>query len=180
MTYSICSKSFGRGPWSWPVSFSCPNTAGSPQTLRNKGFLFQSASKIAARTTARTLSSCKGPCHGQTRARHEKHFKNKTTIHAEAAEPNRKIMVFLQKKGFFPQKMRFSCREMPFSEPPIWGWQKGVVPICSDFFRFAFLVCGNTPICSDLFRFAPISSNLFREPIRTDQGISNPFLPTPF
>ena len=66
-----------------------------------------------------------------------------------------------------------------FSEPPVWGRQKGVTPTCSDFpvfFRFV-------PICvpgpgfreyPDLFRFVPISSDLFS----TNQG--NPFLPTPF
>ena len=43
-------------------------------------------------------------------------------------------------------------------EPPLWVRQKGVTPICSDFFRFL-------PICApcfreipDVFRFAPFSS----------------------
>ena len=49
------------------------------------------------------------------------------------------------------------------SEPPIWGRQKGILPICSDLFLVA-----NTPISSVLFRFV----------FRTNQG--NPFLPTPF
>ena len=67
------------------------------------------------------------------------------------------------------------------SEPTLWGRQKGVTPICSDFFVFFRCV----PICTpcfreypDLFRFAPISSALFRFVFRTNQG--NPFLPTPF
>ena len=37
-------------------------------------------------------------------------------------------------------------------ETPIWGQQRGVTPICSNFpvfFRFVFLVFSNTPICSD-------------------------------
>ena len=74
--------------------------------------------------------------------------------------------------------------EPAISEPPVWVHQKGVTPICSDFpnfFRFL-------PICvpcfleyPDLFRFvpiAPISSDLFSEQIRTNQG--NTLLPTPF
>ena len=80
------------------------------------------------------------------------------------------------------------------SEPPSWGRQKGVTPICPNLFRFPRFL----PICSDLrslfseiprfvpifsvfFRFAPFSSDLsdlFSEQIRTNQG--NPFLPTPF
>ena len=43
--------------------------------------------------------------------------------------------------------------------PPIWGRQKGVTPICSDFpvfIRFAFLVFWSAPICSNLLRFLPI------------------------
>ena len=68
---------------------------------------------------------------------------------------------------------------MSKSEPPIWGQQKGVTPICSDLFRFArFLpICSDLrslfsgmprflPICSDLLRFLPICSDLFSEQIR--------------
>ena len=74
------------------------------------------------------------------------------------------------------------------SEPPIWGRQNGVTPMCSDLFDFPrFLpICSDLRslfsgiprfvlICSDLLRFLPICSDLF---FRTDQG--NPFLPTPF
>ena len=52
------------------------------------------------------------------------------------------------------------------SEPPIWGRQNGVTPICSDLFRFPFFfrfvpICGPCfRECPDLFRFAPISSDL--------------------
>ena len=70
----------------------------------------------------------------------------------------------------------------PASEPPIWGRQKGVTPICSDFpvfFRFV-------PICApcfreypDLFRFAPISSDLLI--FRTSQNKSGrPLSADPF
>ena len=45
---------------------------------------------------------------------------------------------------------------VPDSQPPIWGHQKGVAPICSD-----------------LLRFLPICSEVLPEQIRTNQG--NPF-----
>ena len=70
--------------------------------------------------------------------------------------------------------MRRKTANSSDSEPPIWGRQKGVTPICSDLFRF-LPICApgvreSIPVCSDLFRFAPFSSDLFSE---------NPFLPTP-
>ena len=54
------------------------------------------------------------------------------------------------------------------SESLVWGRQKGVTPICSDFLRFVpiWAACfGNTPICSDLLRFPPVCSVLFSEQI---------------
>ena len=61
------------------------------------------------------------------------------------------------------------------SEPPIWGRQRGLTPICSDFpvfFGFALLVFWKTPICSTFFRFVPMC---YQSKIRANQG--NPFLP---
>ena len=63
---------------------------------------------------------------------------------------------------------------------PIWGRQRGVTLIWSDFpvfFRlFRCFPCFRE--YADLFRFAPFSSDLLSEQIRTNQG--NPLLPTPF
>ena len=74
------------------------------------------------------------------------------------------------------------------SEPPNWGGQKGVTPICSDLFRFFRFVpiCAPcfrefVPICSDLFRFVPICSVLFRFAFRTNQNKSGkPLSADPF
>ena len=47
------------------------------------------------------------------------------------------------------------------SGPPAWGRQKGVTPICSDL----------RSLCSaGIPRFAPISSDVFLEQVRTNQG----------
>ena len=69
------------------------------------------------------------------------------------------------------------------SEPPIWGRQKGVTPICSDFpvfFRFV-------PICApcfreypDFFRFVPICSVFFRFVPICFQNKSEQIRKTPF
>ena len=61
------------------------------------------------------------------------------------------------------------------SEPPVWGHQKGVTPICSNLFRFPRFL----PICSDLRslfsgipRFLPICSDFFRFVFKTNQNKS--------
>ena len=66
------------------------------------------------------------------------------------------------------------------SEPPVWGRQKGVTPICSDLFRFL-------PICSDLHslfsgipRFVPICSVFFRLVPICFQNKSEQIRETPF
>ena len=46
------------------------------------------------------------------------------------------------------------------SEPPIWGRQKGVTPICSDLFRFPRFL----PICSDLRSSQTSNPCFFRFP----------------
>ena len=53
-----------------------------------------------------------------------------------------------------------------------------ISPVSSDFFQFPLLLFRNALIRSDFFRFPLISSDLFSDQIRTDQG--NPFLPTAF
>ena len=77
----------------------------------------------------------------------------------------------------------WACTQL---EPPVWGRQKGVTPICSDFpffllilFRFAFLkLFTGIP---HLFRFALISSDLFRFVFRTSQNKSGkPLSADPF
>ena len=69
------------------------------------------------------------------------------------------------------------------SEPPIWGRQKGVSPICSDLFRFPRFL----PICSDLRslfsgmpRFVPICSDLLRFLQICFQNKSGQIRETPF
>ena len=91
--------------------------------------------------------------------------------------------------GFPADSRRLSIRFDRFSsEPLVWGRQKGVTPISSDFpvfFRFV-------PICApcfreypDLFRFAPFSDDWFRFVFRTNQNKSgkplsaDPFLQIP-
>ena len=49
------------------------------------------------------------------------------------------------------------------------------VPICSDLFRFALLVFGNTLICSDLLRFLPICfQNKAGKPLSADPFCKSP------
>ena len=72
----------------------------------------------------------------------------------------------------------------PESEPPIWGRQKGVTPICSGLFRFPRCL----PICSNLRslfsgipRFVLICSVFFRFVFRTNQnGSGKPLSADPF
>ena len=72
------------------------------------------------------------------------------------------------------------------SEPPLWGRQKGVAPICFDFpvfFRFVpiSLFSGRlrfVPSCSDFFRFVPICFQNKSEQIR-ETPFCRPLLQVP-